>query len=54
MERKPDKTRLMSVGGETAPERGKRGDDVCWADVNLTGAKKEKINAINSAGINEW
>jgi hypothetical protein len=30
----------MSVGGEAAPRRGKRGDDVSCADVNLTGPKK--------------
>jgi hypothetical protein len=30
----------MSVGGETAPERGNGGDNASWADVNFTGPKK--------------
>jgi hypothetical protein len=30
-----------STGGETAPERGKGGDDGSWDDVNLTGLKNE-------------
>jgi hypothetical protein len=33
---------MMSVGGETTLEREKRGDDVSWADVNLTGPKNDK------------
>jgi hypothetical protein len=33
----------MSAEGQAPPERGKGGDDVSWADVNLTGPKnKEK------------
>jgi hypothetical protein len=32
----------MSIGGETAPGRGKGGDDTSWADVNLVGSKNEE------------
>jgi hypothetical protein len=32
----------ISAGGEAALERGKRGDDVNWADVNLTRPKTEE------------
>jgi hypothetical protein len=31
-----------------------RGDDVSWADVNLTGPKMKKINVVDSAAINGW
>jgi hypothetical protein len=45
MGRKRDTTRhegmMMSARGEVAPRRGKGGDDVSWADVNLTGLKNE-------------
>jgi hypothetical protein len=34
----------MSVGGEVAPMRGKRGDDINWADTNLTGPKNKKYS----------
>jgi hypothetical protein len=30
------------AGGETAPQRGKGGDDASWADVNLTGPKNKE------------
>jgi hypothetical protein len=44
---------MTSTEGEAAPERGNRGDNVSWTDVNLTGAKNEKkINKIDSAGTN--
>jgi hypothetical protein len=33
---------VMSIGGAAAPERGKEGDNVSWADVNLTGPKNEE------------
>jgi hypothetical protein len=33
---------VKSSGGEASPERGKGGDDVCWADTNLAGLKNEK------------
>jgi hypothetical protein len=33
---------VTSAGGEAALERGKRGDDDSWADVNLTWSKNEK------------
>jgi hypothetical protein len=32
----------MLVGGDVAPEREKGGDDVSWADENLTGPKNEE------------
>jgi hypothetical protein len=28
--------------GEAAPGKGKRGDDISWADANLTGPKNRK------------
>jgi hypothetical protein len=31
-----------SDGGETAPRRGKGGEDTSWDDANLTGQKKRK------------
>jgi hypothetical protein len=31
-----------SAEGEAAPGRGKGGDDVSWADANLTGPKNEE------------
>jgi hypothetical protein len=40
----------MSAGGEVAPRRGKRGDDISWADVNLTGPKNKE----NSHGRFNW
>jgi hypothetical protein len=33
---------VTSAGGEVALERGKRGDDDSWADVNLTWSKNKK------------
>jgi hypothetical protein len=33
---------MTSTGGEVAPERKKGGDNVSWADVNLTGSKNKK------------
>jgi hypothetical protein len=30
------------AGGDVAPGRGKKGDDVSWVDTNLTGPKDEK------------
>jgi hypothetical protein len=32
---------MMSARGEVAPRRAKGGDDVSWADANLTGLKNE-------------
>jgi hypothetical protein len=40
----------MSTGGEAAPGRKKGGDDVNWANVNLTGPKNEE----NSHGRFSW
>jgi hypothetical protein len=40
-----------STGGESAPKKAK-GDDVSWADVNLTGLKIKKIHVANSACTN--
>jgi hypothetical protein len=31
-----------SVGGEVAPKRGKAGDDLSWADANLSGSKNKE------------
>jgi hypothetical protein len=33
---------VVSAGGEATPGRGKGGDDVSWADVNLTGQKNKE------------
>jgi hypothetical protein len=32
----------MSARVEAAPEKGKRGDDTNWADVNLIGPKNKE------------
>jgi hypothetical protein len=32
----------MLAGGEVAPERGKKGDDASWADVNFIGPKNKE------------
>jgi hypothetical protein len=46
---------MTSIEGETTPGRGKRGDDVSWADANLTESKNEKkIHAVNSAAISGY
>jgi hypothetical protein len=39
---------VTSTGGEAAPDKKNGGDDVSWADTNLTGPKIKKINAVNS------
>jgi hypothetical protein len=41
-----------SVSGEAAPGRGKGGDDISWANANLTEPKMGKINAVNSVASN--
>jgi hypothetical protein len=41
---------MMSAGGEATLRRGKGGDDVCWADTNLTEPKNEE----NSRGRFSW
>jgi hypothetical protein len=33
---------MTSAGGGAVPERGKGGDNISWADVNLTGPKNKK------------
>jgi hypothetical protein len=33
---------VTSTGGEAAPDRKNGGDDVSWADTNLTGQKKNQ------------
>jgi hypothetical protein len=38
--------------GEVASKRGKEGDDVSWADVNLNGPKNKKIHVIDLVAIN--
>jgi hypothetical protein len=37
-----------SAEGEAAPGREKRGDNVGWADTNLTGPKIKKIHVVDS------
>jgi hypothetical protein len=39
---------MTSAGGDVA----KGGDDVSWADANLTGPKNEKIHVVDSASTN--
>jgi hypothetical protein len=33
---------MTSDGGEVAPRRGQGGDEVCWADANLSRPKNEE------------
>jgi hypothetical protein len=33
---------ITSDGGEVAPRRGQGGDEVCWADANLSRPKNEE------------
>jgi hypothetical protein len=42
-----------SAEGEAAPGRGKRGDNVGWADTNLTGPKIKKIHVVDSVATIE-
>jgi hypothetical protein len=35
-----------SAGGEAASGKEKGGDNVSWADANLTGLKMKKIHAV--------
>jgi hypothetical protein len=44
----------MSTRGEAAPERAKGGDDVSWANTNLTELKMKKIHTVDSADANGW
>jgi hypothetical protein len=41
-----------SAGEEVAPGREKGGDDVSWADTNLTGPKIKNIYTVDSAATN--
>jgi hypothetical protein len=41
-----------SAGEEVAPERKKGGDDVSWADTNLTGPKMKNIYTVDSTATN--
>jgi hypothetical protein len=41
---------MTSARGEAALRRGKRGDDVSWFDMNLTGPKNEE----NSCSQFSW
>jgi hypothetical protein len=41
-----------STEGEVAPVRRKRGDDISWADTNLTEQKIKKINTVDSTTTN--
>jgi hypothetical protein len=43
---------LISVRGEAAPRRRKRGDDDNWDDVNLIGREIKKIHAVDSTDTN--
>jgi hypothetical protein len=43
---------VTSVGGEVTSRRRKRGDDVSWADANLSKPKMEKIHVVNSVATN--
>jgi hypothetical protein len=43
---------MTSARGEAAPRRGKVGDDISWADANLTRPKMNKIHMIDPASIN--
>jgi hypothetical protein len=38
---------VTSTGGEAAPDRKNGGDDVSWADTNLTGQKKKSTQSIH-------
>jgi hypothetical protein len=40
------------IGGEVAPGRRKRGDNACWADVNIIELKMKKIHTIDPTSIN--
>jgi hypothetical protein len=42
-----------SVRGDAISKRGKGGDNVSWADMNLTRPKMKKMHAVDSAAINE-
>jgi hypothetical protein len=44
---------MTLAGGETTPERENRGDDVSWADINLTRLKNNKNHHVDSTVINE-
>jgi hypothetical protein len=54
MRRKRDTERRHDDVGQRrgGTEEGKGGDDVSWADVNLTGPKMKKIHTVDSAGTN--
>jgi hypothetical protein len=41
-----------SAKGEVAPRREKEGDNVSWANANLTGQKMKKIHTSDSTGTN--
>jgi hypothetical protein len=43
---------MTSAGGDATLERKKGGDDVSWANANLTGVKIKKIHMVDSAGTN--
>jgi hypothetical protein len=41
-----------SDGGEAAPGRGKGGDDVSWANINLIGLINEENSHVDSVATN--
>jgi hypothetical protein len=43
---------ITSTEGEAALGKEKRGDNMSWADVNLTWLKNEKNHAIDLTAIN--
>jgi hypothetical protein len=40
-------------GGEVTPRRGKGGDDISWADANLTGPRTEE-NSSSRFSCYKW
>jgi hypothetical protein len=38
---------VTSTGGDAAPGRGKGGDDISWADANLTEPKNKKKSTLS-------
>jgi hypothetical protein len=45
---------VISTGGEAVLGRGKRRDNVSWAEANLTELKIEEIHVIGSVATIGW
>jgi hypothetical protein len=45
---------VTSAEGKAALGREDGGDDVGWANANLTGSKMKKIHTVDSAVTNKW